>query len=822
MRSSSIKLAALLAALFISSPLSAAGPGDLLYQFPTAPASHCRDDFGAFANPVFPDLPGASGLAYRQVRFNSGGAAGHHVALNALGFGFGYSRLISFQDDAGTITDIDTDFYTIGKGIFIGNTLGLGASWSYGSGGRFDGYRSWTLGFLLRPSPLFSFGFVSRDMNRPVLDGEKVPRTDIYSFSLRPWRHYLTLSADMAITSGKGFREAEFTYALELMCARDISLFGAVTDSRDLSFGLRIPLDVGNSSAGGAFTAEYAALAPRHGGSLSVFGAAISGPRYHRPLGHPGELLKITLSDEIQEVPSRRLIGSERPVLLNVLSAISKAAAAPEVRGIILIVDNPRLGFARIQELREELARFRAAGKKVYALLMSSGNGSYYLASCADRIYFNPGETFMLSGLSAQVYFFRELLDKIGIKFESVRKGRYKFFNEPFTSRFMSEEYRSSLVELLTNLNNQFTGDIAASRRLSTDNLHEMFRRAMVSADEAMALGFVDAVMYPGPSERDILERERCRIVPLEEYLARERVTAPWGPAPEIAVIHVEGSIVRGNTGSRGLFAPNATGDETYHSLLTEAFSNPLVKAAVIRVNSGGGSAVASDLMLHYLNDTKGKAKKPVVFSFGDIAASGGYYIACSGDKIFASPGTLTGSIGVISGRVSLHGLYGKLGIKKETVKMSEMADIFTEDRDMTEKERAVFQKNVDAIYARFTKIVAEGRKIEDAGIPSLAEGRVFTGDQAKGKKLVDTLGSVMRAVEHARALVGISGEYSLRHYPQIKVPLGAELFSLAGSEAVSLPESFKKAASRLGEMELLYNRKEAALYLFPYKIVIE
>jgi len=516
-------------------------------------------------------------------------------------------------------------------------------------------------------------------------------------------------------------------------------------------------------------------------------------------------------------------MGSQRPVFLDVLGAVTKAADSPGVRGIILTVDNPRLGFARIQELREELARFRATGRKVYAVLMSPGNGSYYLASGADRIYFNPGETFMLTGLSAQVYFFRELLDKIGIKFESVRRGRYKFFNEPFTSRFMSREYRDSLVELLTSLNDQFTGAIAEARRMDPASLEEMFRKVMVTAEEALAMGFVDALMYPGPSERDIIERERCRAVSLEEFLSREPATCQWGPVPEIAVIHVEGSIVRGSTEGRGPLSPDATGDETYRNLLTEAFSDPMVKGAVIRVNSGGGSAVASDLMLHYLNETKGKFKKPVVFSFGDIAASGGYYIACSGDRIFASPGTLTGSIGVISGRVSFQELYGKLGIKKETVKMADMADIFTEARDMTEKERAVFQKNVDAIYDRFTKIVAEGRKIEAAGIPSLAEGRVFTGTQAGGKKLVDTLGGVMRAVEHVRGLGGISGDYTLRHFPQIKVPLGAELFSLVGADtSASLPAAIRKAAAHIGETELLYSRKEAALYLFPYRIEIE
>jgi protease-4 len=186
-------------------------------------------------------------------------------------------------------------------------------------------------------------------------------------------------------------------------------------------------------------------------------------------------------------------------------------------------------------------------------------------------------------------------------------------------------------------------------------------------------------------------------------------------------------------------------------------------------------------------------------------------------------PGTLTGSIGVISGRPSFKRLYEKIGINKEAVKLDELADIFTEARDMTDREREIFQKNVDFIYERFTKVVREGRKIEAGKIPDVAEGRVWTGAQAKEKQLVDTMGSLMRAVEHVRGLAGITGEYAVRHLPHARLPLGAELFSMAGSDTgTALPESIRKAAAGLRELELLYDRKEAALYLFPYRIVIE
>jgi protease-4 len=788
--------------------------------------SHAAGDFAPLANPVFSDLPAASSLAYLRTIYNGEGGAGHHAALTALGFTLSWSRLDTlYAPESDSYYDPGARFYSAGRGFFFGNTFGFGAIYTAGRGGLYNDYRSWTLGLLLRPSRWLSLGYVSRDINEPEVGGASVARSDVYSASLRPWRHHITLSADMTHAAGSPWGDAVFLYSLELVLARDIALHGAVDSDRNLSFGARIPLDLQAREGISALALNYHGASPRNGAALSGFGASITAGRYGRPVLVPREIVKIDLKGALGETPVRKVMGRQEPVYFDVLDAIARAGETPSVGAIILTIDNPRLGFARIQELREEILKFREGGKKVYAILVSSGNSSYYLASAADRVYFNPAETFMLTGLSAQVYFFRELLDKIGIKFESVRKGRYKFFNEVFTSRVMSRDYRDSLIDLLTSLNGQFTGGIAASRRMALPAIEEMFRRVMVSSDEALAAGFVDALMYPDPAERDIVQRtgRRSRVVAFREFISRERLQYRWGPVPEIAVIHVEGAIVRGSSEGRGPLSPDSTGDETYKKLLAEALSDQSVKGAVIRVNSGGGSAVASELMHHYLLETRGRFRKPVVFSFGDIAASGGYYIACTGDGIFAMPGTLTGSIGVISGRPSFKRLYEKIGINKEAVKLDELADIFTEARDMTDREREIFQKNVDFIYERFTKVVREGRKIEAGKIPDVAEGRVWTGAQAKEKQLVDTMGSLMRAVEHVRGLAGITGEYAVRHLPHARLPLGAELFSMAGSDTgTALPESIRKAAAGLRELELLYDRKEAALYLFPYRIVIE
>jgi protease-4 len=237
----------------------------------------------------------------------------------------------------------------------------------------------------------------------------------------------------------------------------------------------------------------------------------------------------------------------------------------------------------------------------------------------------------------------------------------------------------------------------------------------------------------------------------------------------------------------------------------------------VIRINSGGGSAVASDLMWHYLYRLKKKYKKPVVISFGNIAASGGYYIACTGDKIFANRGTITGSIGVVSGKLSLKRLYEKLGINKDVIKMSEFADILSESKDLNPREREILMKSVGFIYRRFTDRVSEARGIAEGKIPDVAEGRVFTGNQAQGNRLVDNIGGLIASIEFAKKISGIRGICRIEHLPRKE----GSLMDLIGFNP---PD----AALRRLIRPLLENFKwvglgdEAFLYLYPYRIEIE
>jgi protease-4 len=814
--------------------MCAAVPANALQQYalPTpvlgTSVSHSSGAFSPLVNPVFSDTTEATAFSYRQMRYHRDGSGIHQVLLNTFGFSFSGAWFNALYDEASDeFTPSRTRLYTIGKGLFWENTIGIGANYSFTDSDTdgYDDYRSWTLGFLLRPFPFLSFGYTARDVNNPSLNNTAVPRTDVFSLSLRPLYHYLTLSVDYQRKEGEDFTGGRLMYCVDITLPNDISLFASADSDSNYSAGISLPFDFSGPSASAAVL-DYSMQNRRGAGAVSVFGVTITNERLKAPAISSPAVLKIHIRGNINEIEGDSFIAENHTTFNSILRAIREASRDSSIRAILMTVDAANLGVGQIQEIREELRRFRECGKKVYAVCMVPGNRAYYLSAAADRIYYSPAETFQISGLAAEVYFFKALLDKIGIRFESVRKGRYKFFNEPFTSTHMSRDYRESLLALMTSLNDQYVLDVAADRHIGRERIEQTFAQGILSPEEARAAGLVDSVAYPSAAEREVLrEREGgAATISHGQYLRQYRRTYQWGPIPKIAVIHVTGSIIRGRSDNRGIISAETTGDETYQRLLKAAFTDKSVVAVVVRVDSGGGSAAASDLMRQYLVDMKKENPKPVVFSFGNIAASGGYYIATTGDRIYADRGSLTGSIGVISGKVSLKRLYEKIGVTKETVKMSEFSDIFTESRDLSPEERKVLEKSVEFIYDRFTTFVREARKLEASQIPLVAEGRVFSGTQAMEKKLVDECGGIMAAVEYARLKAGIRGRHRTVHLPRKKIPLVAQLMELSARRSLrdELPAGVQALLPMIRSLELIYSRDESALYLFPYRIVIK
>ncbi len=790
--------------------------------YPYSPASYMSTYTAPAVNPVFADTINSSWLHYRISGYGSGSGPNQLAMLGFAGFSFSYLWLDSLYDESvKKRVSAGTSLVSINKGFFFNNSFGFGAGYSFSESDheKYDGYRSLSLGVLWRPFSFISLGFTTQDINEPRLNHVTVKRKETYSISIRPLNDLITLSFDSVRYSGERFHRDDMFLAAEARMPYDISLFAKTDVHGNVAFGAAVPFGFQTSRISTGVVDYYGDRGRSGRGGWSSLGLTLTGEKYESPIVVSRAFLKITLRGDVKEIEEERLFAETRPTFYDIMGAVRAAGQDDHIAGIILQIDDSGLGLAQTQELRQELKMFRQTGKKVYALLSDSGNKEYYLAAAADKIYFVPNSTFEITGLMAEVYFIKNTMDKAGVKFESIRRGKYKSFNEPFTREHMSEEYRENLTALISGLNEQYLADIAADRKISRAAIDGLFAKGFMNPEEARAAGFIDAVEYPDIAERELAGPGggRAARVNLENYLDEAGRYGGWGSVPGIAVIYVPGSIIKGESGAPGIFTSDAIGDETYRKILQQAFEDPSIRALVIRINSGGGSAAASDFMWHYLIALKKKYNKPVVFSFGNVAASGGYYIACTGDRIFASPGTITGSIGVVSGKITLRKLYEMLGINKDVIKMSEFADIFSESKELSEAERKVLQRAVDFTYDIFTGRVQEGRGIPKEKIPDIAEGRVFSGSDAKAVKLTDSLGGLMAALEYAGELGGITGPYRVLGFPSRKAPL----MELLGS--MSMDDYMKAKLKPLaGALDWMRFEGETGLYLFPYRVEIK
>lgn len=782
--------------------------------------SHSKSPFSPIVNPALNDVPGSAVFAYRYMRFDDADNGNHYLLVKPLGFSISYIKFDHLYDSEAEESYIaDSSFFNISRGFMVNNvfSFGLGYSFAKSKEDFLDDYRAWHVGLIFRPWKYVSFGISFND-NWAEIGGESLDRSETYSVSIRPYYERLTLSVDASRIAGDSLDDMTWSYGAELRTFSDVTFFAKIDTDPDsdseVTFGVSMPFFVREPVTGrsSSMILDYSGFRGA-GAGYNSGGITIPVDDYKDSnLLAENNYLYLKIDRPFGENEARPLFGRKSVDFYDLLNAVKTAGDDRSIDGIILEIDSVQLGFAQTQELREQLASAQLSGKPVYAIMKRSGNVEYYLASVADRIYYPPNTTFQLTGLSAQVYYIKGLLDKIGVKFETVRRGKFKASMEPFTEEGMSKEFRENLESLVGDLNNQFTQHIASGRSFSSSDVVGFLNEGVLTPEEALSRGFIDRIAYPGDAFNDISEK----IIPvsLDKYVNEKSVEHSWGAVPDIAVIYVKGNIVQGvSSGSR--FVENI-GDDSYKNMLERVFSDKAVTAVVIRVNSGGGSASASDFMWKYLVEFKEKYDKPVVFSFGNVAASGGYYIACTEDKIFSSSGTITGSIGVIFGKVSVEELYDKLGINKEVVKESEFADAFSEARDMTEKERKMVERNADFIYDRFTEKVVEGRPVEREQIPEVAEGRVFTGAQAEEIRLIDEQGGLIMAIEYAASLAGVEDRYRVRALPEKR----SIFYDMLSSPEIEFISRF--FSPLMQQAEMLGSGDENVLYLKPYHIEVK
>lgn len=456
--------------------------------------------------------------------------------------------------------------------------------------------------------------------------------------------------------------------------------------------------------------------------------------------------------------------------VIDLKDALKNAKADPNIKGIYLQSEYPQGGWASLEEIRNALIDFKKSKKFVYAYGEVMTEKGYYLASVADKIYVNPAGGIEWNGLNAELTFFKGTFDKLGIKPEIFRVGEFKSAVEPFILDKMSAPNRLQVSSFLNSVNNHFVGNVAASRGLTVATLKNLADSLKVETPtDALKAKMITDVAYHDQVETDIRkqlginEKKKIGYVTLSKYSKAEKHVKEGDINQRIAVIVASGDIVSGKAEDKNI------GSESFNAELRKARLDDKVKAVVIRINSPGGSALASDVMWREIQLTK--KVKPVIASMSDYAASGGYYMAMGCDKIVAEPNTITGSIGVFSLLFNTETFFkDKLGITYDRVNTNANSDFPAVTHEMSPFQKKTMQQSTERIYAAFTGKVAEGRKLPVDSVRKIASGRVWTGIQAKANGLVDQLGGLDDAVKLAAKSAKLDdGDYRVKYLPRKK-----------------------------------------------------
>ena len=543
-----------------------------------------------------------------------------------------------------------------------------------------------------------------------------------------------------------------------------------------------------------------------------------------------------SLPDYSPDDPFKKYFGGPDQSLTGLVMQFKKAKVDKRIKAIILDVNLSGVGWGKSEELRDAIMDFRSSGKPVYAYIEFGLNKEYYIATACDKIIVPPPGELFINGLAADVMFFRGSLDKLGIYPDIFQIGKYKSAGDMFTQKEMTEAHREYINSMLDDLYGRYVNTIAQARHKTPDEVKALIDNAPYSAAKAKEAGLIDDVLYRDDVEKEF--KKRLGYKDTDEFVAVRgsdyRDVSPeslgLNKGERIAVIYASGDIGSGSS-QNSPSGEQSIGSDTVAKALNDAAADKTLKAIVLRVDSPGGSGLASDIIWHAVEAAN--AKKPVVVSMSDVAASGGYYISASAAKIIAQPSTITGSIGVVAGKPVMRGFYDWLGISNEYVLRGKNAGMFRETEKFSDEERAKFEDWIKTTYYQdFVPKVAKGRNKDAQSIDAVGQGRVWTGAQAKDRGLVDDFGGLDKAIEVAKQLAKIPADKGVERvilpYPTTFLQ---ELLS-GGSDTsntqveqqravyAALPEDARRALRYMQLMDKMKNGE--SMMLMPYDIRVK
>jgi protease-4 len=620
--------------------------------------------------------------------------------------------------------------YGLGLGVKLGDYVSFGTRFFH----RYANY--WNIGMLIRPAKAISLGASWPDINYQDW------RAVIAGIGIRPFGNRLTLFAETKLDSIKKAWLGFFAQPV-----KGIELKGMV--KTDWSFSVGIDLSFGKTGIG--YSGAKLKTSDNFENSIYLrFNQDI------RPSLVPTQsrFLTLKLSGQIQDMkPGFSLMGPNvKRTTYDILKLLNRAKDDKTIQGLILTLEEPNLSFAQAWELREALQAIKGQGKKIIVYAPHLSTNTYLIASVADLIISHPLGDMIIPGMYSQVSFVKGTLKKLGVEAEYERVGKYKNAPEMLTEDSLSPAYREVVNSVLDDYYGYFLSTTGQARNFTKEEFQKKIDYGFFTADSARQAGLIDTFAYADNLD-SVLESRLGKIRKVSEsnYLSQTFHKSNWvEPSSKIDIIYATGSISQGESGTDLLNGEMTIGSNTISRAIKKARQDKSVKAIILRVDSPGGDGFASDLIWREIEIAK--KSKPVIVSMGPVAASGGYYISCNSDKIFALPTTITGSIGVFNLKLVMAGLYDKIGMKNEIIKRGEHADAMSENRKFTLEEEQIMQKWLDDFYGQFVNKVAKGRNKSYDYIDSIAQGRVWTGNQAKAIGLVDTLAGFFSAIDYAKA----------------------------------------------------------------------
>jgi protease IV len=527
-------------------------------------------------------------------------------------------------------------------------------------------------------------------------------------------------------------------------------------------------------------------------------------------------------------------------IVTDIADGIRGAATDDRINGIFLELNEPAMGWAGVQEVRTALEDFRAAGKPCVTYSQNFSNASYYLGSVCDKVVLAPSGVALFIGLHAEYTYYAGMFEKLGIEAEMLHVGDFKSAIEPYERTEPSESASEAMNYLLDGLFTEMLTSIAASRGVTEADVRAWIDTPSLVPEEALKRGMVDVLAF-GDAVRGVAhevgepgwveslagassdEADLPSLTPFREYLKDVRKDLAEGDA-KVAVVYAEGAIMPGQS-SNGLFGSTGLTDGAFRSWMVDARTNDDVKAVVVRINSPGGSGLASDMMWREMELTK-KAGKPVVISMGNLAASGGYFLSAPANWIVAQPSTITGSIGVFGGKIDISGTDEWTGLNSYSYKRGAHSDLFSARAGFEGESREVFQGYLDGFYTVFVNKVATGRSLAYEQVHEVAQGRVWTGRQALERQLVDEIGGLDVAIKKAAELAALGDEFG-----RVRLPAEKDFFELLMEDLaevrtvdVQLPEAVEAIAAPADDLLLLQAIFEAGdiAAMMPGRLTVE